>query len=83
MRVELGWNGLAPTLFGEGPGGILVSGPPEAIDELAAQAGDVPVFKLGRTGGDALVISAGAATLTLSIEDLKTAHQQAIPDLMT
>ncbi|HKP90482.1 MAG TPA: phosphoribosylformylglycinamidine synthase subunit PurL [Thermoleophilaceae bacterium] len=82
-RVELSWNGLAPTLFGEGPGGVLVSGTAEAIEAIRAEAGDVPVLKLGETGGDALVISAGAATLHLSIEDLKTAHEQAIPDLLT
>jgi phosphoribosylformylglycinamidine synthase len=82
-RVELGWNGLAPTLFGEGPGGVLVSGPAAGIEEIRAVAGDVPVVKLGETGGDALVIAAGAATLQLPIEDLKTAHEQAIPDLLT
>jgi phosphoribosylformylglycinamidine synthase subunit PurL len=83
VRVELGWNGLAPVLFGEGPGGVIVSGPPDSIAELKAAAGDVPVVRLGETGGDALVIAAGAATLQLSIEDLKTAHEQAIPDLLT
>ena len=82
-QLDLPWNGLAPTLFGEGPGGVLVSGPADAIAELTAGAGDVPVHKLGETGGDALVISAGAATLSLPIEDLKTAHEQAIPDLLT
>jgi phosphoribosylformylglycinamidine synthase len=82
-RVELGWNGLAPTLFGEGPGAVIVSGPAAGIEAIRAAAGDVPVVKLGETGGDALVISAGAATLQLSIEDLKTAHEQAIPDLLT
>jgi hypothetical protein len=43
----------------------------------------VSVYKLGETAGDALVIAAGAATLSLPIEDLKTAHEQAIPDLLT
>jgi phosphoribosylformylglycinamidine synthase len=81
--VELGWNGLAPTLFGEGPGGVIVAGPPETIDELAARAGEVPVHRLGQTGGDALVIAAGAATLSLPVEDLRQAHEQAIPDLLT
>ncbi|MFL5782113.1 MAG: phosphoribosylformylglycinamidine synthase subunit PurL [Thermoleophilaceae bacterium] len=82
-RVELSWNGLAPTLFGEGPGGVLVSGPAAAIEAIRADAGHVPVLKLGETGGDGLVIAAGAATLQLSIEDLKTAYEQAIPDLLT
>src|SRR6184192_2399593 len=63
-RLELGWNGLAPTLFGEGPGGVVVSGSAEDIAQLTAIAGEVSVLKLGETGGDALVITAGAATLT-------------------
>jgi phosphoribosylformylglycinamidine synthase len=82
-RVELEWAGLTPTLFGEGPGGVVVSGSPEGIDRLAAEAGEVPVVKLGQTGGDALVIAAGAATLQLSVRELKSAHEQAIPDLLT
>jgi len=43
----------------------------------------VPVLRLGEVRGDALVIAAGAATLSLSVQDLKTAHEQAIPDLLT
>jgi phosphoribosylformylglycinamidine synthase len=84
-RLELGWNGLAPTLFGEGPGGVIVSGTAEALAQLAAEAeaGDVPLHRVGETGGDALVIAAGAATLSLPVEDLKMAYEQAIPDLLT
>jgi phosphoribosylformylglycinamidine synthase len=82
-RLELSWNGLAPTLFGEGPGGVVVSGPAEDIAKLAEVAAEVQVLRLGETGGDALVITAGAATLSLPVQDLKTAHEQAIPDLLT
>jgi phosphoribosylformylglycinamidine synthase len=82
-RLELDWNGLAPMLFGEGPGGVVVSGSVAAIDELASEAGEVPVVKLGETGGDGLVIAAGAATLSVPVEDLKMAYEQAIPDLLT
>ena len=82
-RLELSWNGLAPTLFGEGPGGVVVSGPAEGIAKLGEIAAEVPVLRLGDVRGDALVIAAGAATLSLSVQDLKTAHEQAIPDLLT
>ena len=81
-RLELGWNGLAPTLFGEGPGGVVVSGPADGIAQLTGIGGEGSVLKLGETGGNALVITAGAATLTLPVEDLKTAYEQAIPDLL-
>ena len=82
-EVELEWPGLAPMLWGEGPGGYVVSGPPEAVDELAGTAGEVPVRRLGAVGGDALAIAAGAARLRVQVTDLKTAHEQAIPDLLS
>jgi len=74
---HMGW------LFGEGPGGVIVSGAPESLQRLAAEAGDVPVLSLGEVGGDALVMAAGAARLSIPVEDLKTAHSQGIPDLLT
>jgi phosphoribosylformylglycinamidine synthase II len=82
-RLELEWSGLAPALFGEGPGGFVVSGPPEAIDALAAEAGSMPVVRLGRVGGRCLEIAGSAATLSVTVEDLRTAYEQAIPDLLS
>jgi phosphoribosylformylglycinamidine synthase len=69
-------------LFGEGPGGFVVSGTPEDLDELAAEAGAVPFVKLGRTGGDRLNLTGSAARLSLPIEALRSAYEQAIPDLL-
>jgi phosphoribosylformylglycinamidine synthase II len=82
-RLELEWSGLAPALFGEGPGGFVVSGPPEAIDALAAEAGSMPVVRLGRVGGRCLEIAGSAATLSVTVEDLRTAYERAIPDLLS
>jgi hypothetical protein len=81
--VDLGWAGSGSILFGEGPGGVLVSGSEDGIDRVSAMAGDVPVVRLGQVEGDALVIAVSAARLSLQVEDLKNAHQQGIPDLLT
>jgi phosphoribosylformylglycinamidine synthase subunit PurL len=52
-------------LFGEGSGGFVVSGGPDAIAELAELAGGapegVPVLAIGRVGGQALTVALGAA----------------------
>ena len=69
-------------LFGEGPGGFVVSGAPDALRELAAQAGDVPFVKLGTVGGDRLDLAGSDARLELPVEALRTAHEQALPRLL-
>ncbi len=48
-------------LFGEGPGGFLVSGERDALESLAADG--VEVLVLGEVGGDALELRAGPALL--------------------
>jgi phosphoribosylformylglycinamidine synthase subunit PurL len=60
-------------LFGEGPGGFLVSGPAEALRELGAQ---VPVRTLGAVGGRALEITRSGADVSLSatLAELTDAH---------
>jgi phosphoribosylformylglycinamidine synthase II len=69
-------------LFGEGPGGFVVSGPPNALEELAAEAGATPFVRLGEVGGDRLELTASAARLTVPVEALRTAHEQALPRLL-
>ena len=58
-------------LFGEGPGGFVVSGPGEALAELAAQA---PLQTLGTVEGDALTIATDAGTLSATLAELAEAH---------
>jgi phosphoribosylformylglycinamidine synthase len=70
-------------LFGDGPGGFVVSGAPDALAELAAEAGDVPFVTLGEVGGNRLELAASAARLSLPVEALESAYEQAIPDLLT
>jgi phosphoribosylformylglycinamidine synthase subunit PurL len=76
---------MTAALFGEGPGGFLVSGEPESLRELAAGA-SVPVRVIGRVGEDVLnIVEAGAVAgtmLTLSLEELAVAHG-ALAELFT
>jgi phosphoribosylformylglycinamidine synthase len=65
-------------LFGEGPGGVLISGPLEAIESLAENAGPDSVIHLGEVGGDALELSVGVATLSVPVGDAKSAYEHGI-----
>jgi len=59
-------------LFGEGPGGFLVSGEAAALEELVTHA---PLRRLGTVGGDSLAIeAAGEGAILASLEDLARAH---------
>jgi phosphoribosylformylglycinamidine synthase len=59
-------------LFGERPGGFVVSGPPAAI--AALQATGVPVEVLGEVGGDVLTIALGEEFVSLPLEQKTAAH---------
>ncbi len=56
-------------LFGERPGGFVVSGPREALEELA-----IPVDVFGMVGGEALELTIGGETTRWSHDDLSAAH---------
>jgi phosphoribosylformylglycinamidine (FGAM) synthase-like enzyme len=58
-------------LFGEGPGGFVVSGSREALDALAER---VPVAVLGEVGGDALTLRLADAELSIALDELRGAH---------
>ena len=75
-RVELAGADEA-MLFGEGPGGFVVSGSADAIAELA---GLVPGVTLGEVGGDRLVVTIGAASLEVKVADADAAFERGIPD---
>jgi phosphoribosylformylglycinamidine synthase len=63
-------EGVEPeeALFGEGPGGIVVSGPRDALLELSRQATKVGFLALGRVGGENIRIVAADARIDLSVE---------------
>jgi phosphoribosylformylglycinamidine synthase len=58
-------------LFGEGPGGFVVSGPRSALDELAAR---VPLMVIGTVGGDALEFAAGGEAFAVTLAELREAN---------
>jgi phosphoribosylformylglycinamidine synthase subunit PurL len=61
-------RGCSPeeALFGEGPGGFLLSGPAEVLRELGATL-------LGKVGGEAIEIAAGDRSLRVSLADAEGA----------
>jgi phosphoribosylformylglycinamidine synthase len=69
---------LSAALFGEGPGGFLVSGSADALRELRQRSDTVPVLDIGRVGDNVLtIVQAGASAgrmLTLTLEELADAH---------
>jgi phosphoribosylformylglycinamidine synthase len=58
-------------LFGEGPGGFVVSGPREALEELAER---VPLDIFGEVGGDALSVRIAGHDVSVSLAELRGAH---------
>jgi phosphoribosylformylglycinamidine synthase len=58
-------------LFGEGPGGFLVSGPREALEALDPRLG---ARVIGSTGGDTLAVAIAAGPVTCSLAELRAAH---------
>jgi phosphoribosylformylglycinamidine synthase len=66
-------RGCSPeeALFGEGPGGFLLSGEREKLEALAGNG--VEVLLLGKVGGDAVEIAAGDRSLRLPLADAASA----------
>jgi phosphoribosylformylglycinamidine synthase II len=62
---------LAQQLFGEGPGGFVVSGPRAVLDALAAR---VAVTVLGEVGGNGLALSVGELALAWPLAELRAAR---------
>jgi phosphoribosylformylglycinamidine synthase II len=73
-EVDLAFGGSTPltdALFGEGPGGFVLSGTRSALLELGER---VPARLIGTVGGDALKIADAAITITLA--ELVDAHSR-------
>jgi phosphoribosylformylglycinamidine synthase II len=67
-------------LFGEGPGGIVVSGPREALMELSKEAAGIGFLALGSLGGRDIRVTAGAATIELSVEEARRVFDSGLAD---
>ena len=66
VRLEAEGKPLA-LLYGEGPGGFVVSGPREAVAALGTVIGEV--------GGGALAVEAGGASFSHELNALREAHE--------
>jgi phosphoribosylformylglycinamidine synthase len=75
-RVELPSDDL---LFGEAPGGVVVSGPRESVDRIAEMAAETGFLRLGVVGGDRLDAAATTATLSVPVTQLATSYESGIP----
>ncbi|MBA2765210.1 MAG: phosphoribosylformylglycinamidine synthase subunit PurL [Thermoleophilaceae bacterium] len=74
---------LDELLFGEGAGGFVLSGTAAAIARISSLADPVRVLPLGRVGGGSLVVRAGADTLSVAVEDMRSAWQGGLRDHMS
>ena len=64
-------------LFGEGPGGVVVAGPHEALESLPGAA------LLGEVGGELLELASPAGSLIIEVDRARRAYERAIPDRMS
>jgi phosphoribosylformylglycinamidine synthase subunit PurL len=81
-RVELSGSApLAELLFGEGPGGFVVSGPPQVLRELS---GRVSARVIGTVGGEELTIEladgAAGTTVSLALAELSGVHSEGLAE---
>jgi phosphoribosylformylglycinamidine synthase len=70
-------------LFGEGPGGIVVSGPRVPLLELSFKAARVGFLALGQVGGGDVRIAAGAATIDLSVKAAAGLYSRGLTDRLS
>jgi phosphoribosylformylglycinamidine synthase len=81
-RVELsGSAALAAELFGEGPGGFVVSGSPDALHELSRR---VALRVIGTVGGEELTIEladrAAGASVSIALAELSSVHSEGLAE---
>ena len=63
-------------LFGESPGGFVVSGSEDAVRRLGER---VELDVLGRVGGDALEVTIGGERIAAGLAELREAHSALAP----
>ncbi|HKF79544.1 MAG TPA: phosphoribosylformylglycinamidine synthase subunit PurL [Thermoleophilaceae bacterium] len=63
-------------LFGEGPGGFVVSGPREALERLAERT---PLDVFGTVGGHSLEVAIAGTSFSVELEELRAAHGRLAP----
>jgi phosphoribosylformylglycinamidine synthase II len=78
----LGAADVDGSLFGEAPGGVVISGPAEEVATLAEIGGRTPVVTLGKVGGNRLDIEVAGASLEIAVEELAAARAGGLSDLL-
>jgi phosphoribosylformylglycinamidine synthase len=73
--VELRGGSGESSLFGEGPGGIVLAVAPEHLDDLhgSAERSGVEAVELGSAGGDRIEISAAERDVSIALADAERA----------
>ena len=71
VRLGGATHGPLRLLFGEGPGGFVVSGPAEVLDALGERTRMRPI---GEVGGETLRISAAHRDFEVTLERMREAH---------
>jgi phosphoribosylformylglycinamidine synthase II len=66
-------------LFGEGPGGVVISGPRATLMAISHRARGVGFLALGTVGGDAIQIASGTARIDLSVEEADRLFHSGLP----
>jgi phosphoribosylformylglycinamidine synthase len=75
--LDLGPSDDALThLFGEGPGGFVVSGSREALERLGERT---PLDLFGTVGGGSLDVTVGDVSFSVEVEELRVAHAALAP----
>jgi phosphoribosylformylglycinamidine synthase II len=70
-------------LFGEGPGGIVVSGARDALLALSKKARNFGFLALGSVGGSQIEIAAGTARIDLSVEEAGRLFHSGLPSRLS
>jgi phosphoribosylformylglycinamidine synthase len=79
VRAKIDEDAFDTWAFGEGPGGVLLACEPENFDKLAAICADIPLVRLGETGGEQVVLEGAAASLHVQVEEAVKAYEEAVP----
>jgi phosphoribosylformylglycinamidine synthase len=79
VRAVIEEDAFETWAFGEGPGGVLLACAPDDFDSLAAICADIPLVRLGETGGDQVVLEGATASLHMQVEEAAKAYEEAVP----
>ncbi|HEY6560063.1 MAG TPA: phosphoribosylformylglycinamidine synthase subunit PurL [Polyangiaceae bacterium] len=83
-RIRLD-SASAATLFGEGPSRVVISTEPDQTSEVEsrAQAAGVPIKRLGKTGGERLVVAAsGEIAIDVATSEAREARERCLEPIV-